>query len=138
MASTRIKGRQLALQFDAEDYWADATACTLENEEADDDTTTFADAAEGGGRAYFLNITAIQSTDTASFWRYVWDRSGETVPFVYAPHGNPTPTAAQPHFTGMCTIGPRPTIGGEAGRDTTYTFETRFDVDGVPVLDDGA
>lgn len=139
MASKRIKGRQLALQFDATDYWADATACTLDNEEAEGDVTTFADAAEqGGARQYFLNITAVQSTDTESFWRYVWEHTGEDVPFIYAPHGNETPTEAQPHFTGNCTIGPRPAIGGEAGRETTFTFETRFDVDGVPVMDTGA
>lgn len=140
MASTRIKGRQLALKFGTPsvDYWADATAVTLENEEAEDDTTTFEDAAqEGGARTYYLNISAIQSTDTAAFWRYVWEHTGEEVPFIYAPHGNAVPSATQPHFTGTAKVGPRPAIGGEAGRETTFTFETRFDVVGVPVMDDG-
>lgn len=139
--STRIKGRQLALQFGTPsiDYWADQTACVLDNEEADSDTTTFADAAaEGGARQYFLSLTAVQSTDTASFWRYVWEHSGEKVPFVYAPHGNETPSESKPHFVGTCTIGPRPAIGGEAGATSTYTFETRFDVEGTPVMDTGA
>lgn len=137
--STRIKGRQLALQFGTTDYWADQTSVVLDNEEADSDTTTFEDAAaEGGARQYFLELAAVQSTDTESFWRYIWEHTGETVPFVYAPHGNEVPTAAQPHFTGNCVIGARPKIGGEAGRASTYTFETRFDVEGTPVLDTGA
>lgn len=139
MASTRIKGRQLGLTIDGVDYWADQTAVTLENEEADEDTTTFEDAAAAGGaRQYFLNITAIQSTDTASFWRLCWERTGDDVPFIYAPHGNATATDARPHFVGTCTIGARPAIGGEAGRDVTYTFETRFDVVGEPTLSVGA
>ena len=51
--------------------------------------------------------------------------------------GNETATASQPHFTGTLTIGPPPRIGGEAGRDSTYTFETRFDLADKPVKDTG-
>lgn len=135
MASPRIKGRQLALIIDGVNYWADQTACVLDNEEGDEDTVTFEDAAAAGGaRQYFLSLTALQSTAGDSFWRYCWDNTGEDVPFVYAPHGNAAASATQPHFTGTCTIGPRPAIGGEAGRDVTYTFETRFDVIGTPAL----
>lgn len=138
--STRIKGNALALKFGTPpvDYWCDTTAVTLENEEADSDVTTFCDAADGGGRTYFLNITAIQSTDVESLWRYIWDQSGEEVPFTYAPHGNAEATPAQPHFIGTAKIGPKPSIGGEAGVNVTQVFETRWDVVGVPTLDDGS
>lgn len=138
--SARIRGRQLMLTMGtpANDFWADATSVILDNEEADQDTVTFEDAAQAGGAVQeFLTITAIQSTDPDSLWSYVWDHVGEDVPFVYAPHGNEEPTAAQPHFTGTCTIGSRPSIGGEAGRTNTYTFETRWDVVGKTVKDDG-
>lgn len=141
MGSSRIRGKQLMLTLGTPgtDYWADATSVVLDNEEADQDTVTFEDAAEDGGpRQEFLQITAIQSTDADSLWSYVWDHTGEDVPFVYAPHGNETPTASQPHFTGTCTIGARPSIGGEAGRTNTYTFETRWDVVGKTVKDDGS
>lgn len=140
MGSTRIKGTALALQLGtpAVDYWADATSVVLDNEEADQDTVTFEDAAAGGGRQYFLQITALQSTATGSFWRMVWDQAGEEVPFTYAPHGNETATAAQPHFLGTCKIAAKPRIGGDAGTSNTYTFEIRLDVIGEPVLDDGS
>ncbi|NTW39348.1 MAG: hypothetical protein HGA44_05565 [Cellulomonadaceae bacterium] len=141
MGSTRIKGKQLALKFGtpAVDYWADTTKCEMNNEKADEDTVTFEDAAvPGGARLYYLDLTGVQSTDTASLWRYIWEHTGEEVPFTYAPHGNAVATPAQPHFVGTIKIGPRPVIGGEAGRDTTFTFDSRWDIVGVPVLDDGA
>lgn len=130
--STRIKGTKLQLKIDATDYWADVTSVTLENEEADGDVTTFEDASLGGAVTYFLNITAIQSTATASFWRMVWENTGDEVAFIYAPHGNATASATEPHFTGTVKIGSKPFIGGEAG--TTYTFETRMDIIGVPTM----
>lgn len=139
--STRIRGRQLALKLGTppKDHWADTTACLLENEEADDDTVTFADAAEPGGAIQeFLNITGIQSTDEESLWTYLWDHAGEEVAFTYAPHGNPEPSVSQPHFLGTCTLGTRPALGGEAGRENTYTFETRWDVIGKVTKDTGA
>lgn len=136
--SNRIKGKALRLTLDGEDHWADLTACRIDNEEADDDTVTFQDAAqEGGARQWFMEITAIQSTDPTSFWSLVWDSSGTKVPYVYAPHGNETPSPTQPHFVGVLEIGPPPAIGGEAGRTTTYTFETRFDLEAKPVKDTG-
>jgi hypothetical protein len=139
MGSNRIKGKALRLTLDGENVWADITKVELDNEEGSADVVTFQDASQpGGGRQYFLNMSAVQSTDTASFWAMVWAQSGEDVPFVFAPHGNEVATASQPHFTGICTVGPRPKVGGEAGRDNTYTFDTRFDVVGIPVLDDGA
>lgn len=137
MASTRIKGKALGFQLAAVDYWADNISVVLDNEEKDSDKVTFGDVASGGARQYFMEVNAVTSTDTESMWRYIWENSGETqVPFVFAPHGNPTATAAQPHFTGTCTIGPKPAIGTEA--DQTSDFEVRFDIDGVPVMDDGS
>lgn len=136
--STRIKGAALALSFGGTDYWADATSVTLENEEASSDVTTFADAAAGGARQFFFNVSAIQSTAAGSFWRYVWDNTGNSVAFRYAPHGNATATADQPHYLGTAKVGPKPTLGGEAGANTTFTFEVRFDVEGVPTPDYGA
>lgn len=128
--STRIKGKALLLTIGGTDQWADIMSAVLDSEEAEKDTVTFADAAEGGGQQFFFSISAIQSTDANSFWTYCWDHSGETVAFVFAPHGNNTATASQPHFKGNCVIAKKPTIGGEAGK--TYAFETRFDIEGTP------
>ena len=121
MASTRILGVGLKLTLDGTDYWADVTSAKITSEDAD--VTTFEDAARGGGRKYLLTFSAVQSTDEASLWKYIWDHSGEAVDFVYAPHGNATAEAGKPHFTGKVRIGNPPDIGGEAGITNTYTFE---------------
>lgn len=136
--STRIKGAALALQFGGTDYWADSTSVVLDNEDAAGDVTTFADAAAGGARQFYFTVSATQSTESASFWRYVWANTSNEVAFRYAPHGNESATADAPHFIGTVTIGPKPSIGGDAGSTKTYTFETRFDLVGEPVLDTGA
>jgi len=130
--SNRIKGTKLMLKLGATDHWADITAYNLTNEEADSDVTTFADAAAGGSRQFKLSGTAVQSTDTTSFWSYVWANTGQTVGFTLSPHGNSSATAAQPLFTGNVKIGAKPPIGGEAGVNS-FTFDFEWDLVGDPV-----
>ncbi len=134
--STRIKGANLSLMIGSPpvEYKADISASTITNEEKSADVTTFADVVAGDDRDYFLNFSAIQSTDAASLWDYVWENAGlEAVAYTYAPHGNAAPSAAEPHFTGTLTIGPAPTLGGEAGKDNTYTFDAQWLLDAKPV-----
>lgn len=144
MGSTRIRGNkkpQLTLGTPGLDHSADVISWTIENDEADADVVTFEDAANGGGRQFYLRGSAIQSTDSAAFWRYVWENSGETeVPYTIAPHGNAVPTADEPHFVGTLTIGPKPTIGGEASSSATsaFSFDYEFAIDGEPTMDTGA
>ncbi|TDL43600.1 hypothetical protein [Microbacterium oleivorans] len=141
MGSTRIKGNRkpvLTLGAPGSEFSADVISWSIENEEADSDVITFEDAANGGSRQYFLRGSAIQSTQTASFWRYVWENAGDTdVPFTIAPHGNATPSASEPHLVGTLTIGPKPTIGAEASTSASSasTFDYEFQIDGIPVLD---
>jgi hypothetical protein len=133
-SSTRIKGSALKLTIGTTDYWADITSAVLENEESDAGVTTFADAQAGGARTHYFTLTAIQSTDTGSFWRYVWANTGEVVSYEYAPHGNAEPSSSEPHFTGTVKIPPKPSIGGEAGTTTEFTFEVRMDCQEEPTL----
>jgi hypothetical protein len=143
MGSTRIRGNkkpQITLGAPGVDHSADVTTWNIENDEADADVVTFEDAAEGGGRQFFLRGTAVQSTQSAAFWRYVWENSGEEgVPYTIAPHGNAAPTADEPHFVGTLTIGPKPTIGAEAStsRTSASTFDFEFEIDGEPTMDTG-
>lgn len=138
MGNTRIAGNKkptLTLGSPGAQYATDLISYSIENEEADSDVVTFEDAAAGGSRQFFLRGTAIQSTDTASFWSYVWDNSGKpNVAYTIAPHGNTTPSATQPHFVGTLTVGPKPTIGGEASTSpsSAFTFEFEFQINGTP------
>lgn len=121
--STRITGAKLWLRLGTTDQAADIVSYTLTNEEADSNTVTFGDAMEGGKRQWKLNGSAIQSTDSTSFWSWVWANTGVTVAFTIAPHGNSSPTSAQPHFTGNVKIGRKPDLGGEAGASNEFTFD---------------
>lgn len=144
MGSPRIRGNRLpvlTLGTPGTSHAADLISWRIENEEADSDVVTFEDAAGGGGRQFFLRGSAVQSTATESFWRYVWENTGEEdVPYTIAPHGNVAPSAAEPHFVGTLSIGPKPSIGGEASTSTTsaFSFDYEFAIDGEPTLDAGA
>ncbi len=138
--STRIKGASLLLSLGspAVDYMVDISKSEITNEEKSNDVTTFGDVAANDDRTYFLNASAVQSTDVDSLWDYIWENAGtEVVAYTYAPHGNAVASAAQPHFTGTLTIGPPPTIGGEAGKENTYTFEFQWELDAKPTKDIG-
>lgn len=133
MSSTRIYGRALWLTIDGEDKAADIKECTLEHDDGNTDQMTFGDAAAGVTAAK-LSLTAIQSTATASFWRWCWENSGTEVPFKMAPHGNAVATADQPHISGTVTVGPRPLIGGKADPRTAYDFKTEWQAEVDPTL----
>jgi hypothetical protein len=132
IANGKYKGKSLSLTIDSVEYNMDVTSVVLDNEEADNDATTFADLASGGARQWFIEAEAISDYGTGSLWSYVWDNAGtDGVAFVIKPYENATPTATQPHFTGTLKVGPKPGgIGGTAGE--TFTFEVRFDVIGEP------
>lgn len=126
MTSKKIYGKALILTIDGVDHAADVIEANLSFEDADTDGLTFGDAMTIGDQGK-LAITAIQSTDTASFWRTVWENALEKgVPFRLAPHGNLTATADQPHVSGTVDIGPRPAIGGAADPKKAYQFEVEW------------
>lgn len=144
MGSKRIAGNKrplLTLGTPGTDQSADLISYSIENEEADANVVTFEDAENGGDRQFFLRGSAIQSLATLSFWRYAWESTGETdVPYTVAPHGNPVPSAEEPHLVGTLTIGPKPFVGGEADTDpkSAFQFDFEWKIDGEPTLDTGA
>lgn len=128
-ASTRIRGKALTFKLATTDYSIDATSVVLQNEEAADDVITFCETGQQNVQ-WFFEVEAITSTDATSFWSYCWDNAGDEVAFVFAPHGNATPSTSQPHFTGTLNIGNKPSLGGAV--NSTFTFQKRFDLVGAP------
>lgn len=128
----RIIGNALTLKLANTDFWSDFAEYSLEPTSSDKDTLTFADAASGVTSKWVLKGKAIQSTAPASLWSKVWEASGTTVDFTLAPHGNDTPSAQQPHFTGKVKIGPKPPIGTAAGEEKGATFDFEWEVEGEP------
>lgn len=132
MGSKRIKGTKLSLKIDNTEYNGDATSYEFTHEDADAGLVTFADAADGNTKDWMLTVGLVQSTDPSSLFMQIWDNAGRTgVPYVLAPHGNATPTAAQPHFKGTLTLPLPARLGGEAGT-AEYDTEAEFRLDGKP------
>ena len=132
MAASKYKGKSLSITVDSVEYNMDLTSIVLQNEEADDDATTFADLATGGAVQWFFEIEAVSDYSEDSLWSFLWTSAGDSdVAFVFKPYGNATPTASQPHFTGTFNVGSKPSVGGTANE--VFTFEARLDVNGEPV-----
>jgi len=134
---TRLKGNTLQLLIGTVELNLQASSVVMDNEEANGDVTTFADAAAGGARQHFFQITAVQSLAAESYWRYLWENTGEEGTFSFAPAGNAVASASEPIFTGTLKVGPKPSIGGAAGATTTHTFDYRMDINDEPVMDVG-
>ena len=126
-----IGTRLLKLEIDAVEFSAQLTNARLAPTDSDSDTVTFADAAAGGSKDWHLQATAVQDAAAGTLWTKVFDESGTTVPYTLIPYGNAIPTAEQPHFEGMVTIGAPDGdfLGGEANASATSKFT--FDIDWV-------
>jgi hypothetical protein len=136
--STRIKANKLRFEIDGDNYWADFSTVTFSSEDASAEVNTFYDAGLGGKRDFYFTVSGVQSTDTGSLWKAMWDAAGDEVPFVYAPHGNAAASATEPHITGTVRIPAKGSfiLGGEASADGTFSFDgVRMDVVGEPVYD---
>ena len=131
MGSPRIKGTGLRLEIDGTDYWADCTSVVLDQDPAVVLKDAWGSTVDTWGGWYFA-VTAVQSTDPTSLWSLLWTHEHKSACVTYAPHGNPTPTADQPHFTAAVVLGKAPTLGGDAGEGVEYVFTTRLECRGKP------
>lgn len=97
--------------------------------DSDNDTLTFADAAEGGAKDYFFQGNALQDdgADGSAFWSFVENNVGASVGVTIMPQGNTTATTTQPHRTATCTVAnfDGDYFGGEA--NSSATFKNVFD-----------
>lgn len=133
IANGKYKGKSLSIMVDGSEYNMEVRSVVLQNEEADDDATTFADLASGGAVQWFFEGEANSDYGTGTLWNYLWTHAGETdVDFVFKPYGNEAASAAKPHFTGTLNVGSKPPVGGTANE--TFSFEFRLDVNGEPVM----
>lgn len=93
--SPRIPGTGLTLtvldpvDHNPVNFWADAIEVVLnvENKRTSETLNASDMPIATTGRWYF-EVTAVQSTAEDSLWSLLWGHEYETVPVVYAPHGN--------------------------------------------------
>lgn len=128
---TALGTRLLTASVGGTDYTAQISDCRITSAESDSDFTTFADAAAGGARDYFLVFKAVQDPATGTLWDKVWTAPGSTVAVSIKPAGGTTTASpTQPHFTGNVVVSEPDgdLLGGEADKSTTsrFTFEGKW------------
>ena len=124
-----IGTRKLKLEIDGVERSVELTNARLAPQDAEADTVTFAEAAEGGSKDWHLQGTAVQDAATGTIWTAVFEEAGTDVTYTLMPYGNETPSATEPHFTGTVTIG-QPDgdfLGGEANASPKARFTVDID-----------
>jgi hypothetical protein len=125
MSATPLGTRLLKIKIGTVEFNADVKSVKITSAAADSDFTTFADAAAGGKRDYFLEFTATQDpADATSIWTMVFDAAGTTAAVKVLPYGGATVSATNPLFSGNVTIVEPDGVllGGEADASTTAKF----------------
>lgn len=141
--STRLKANNLLFQINTtgttwKDFSYDCISFAVKSEDASNDTTTFYDATVGGAVDIYIEAELIQSTESTSFWQFLYANPGKELGFRYAPHGNGDAvgnplSADKPGYTGTLRTARimAPGLGGAASVDGTFNSDTvRFDVVG--------
>jgi hypothetical protein len=121
--------RKLTLTIDGDEVAPEVSTAVITAKDASSDFVSFAAAAAGGSREYGLKLTMVQDPAAGSLWDQVWAHAGDDVAVVVRPHGNATPSASEPHFTGTVTISEPDgdLLGGEADASTSARFTTEVE-----------
>lgn len=122
--------RFLKIKVGSTEYTSTVSECAVGSNPADSDFTSYADAASGGARDWYLKMKVAQDMATGSLWRYLWDNPGTSVAVKVNPYGNATATTSEPHYSGNVTVSlpDGDLIGGPANKATTakHTFEVQW------------
>lgn len=122
---TKVSPRLIVLEIDSVDVSDQVSSATITSAASDSDFMSFADARSGGSRDYALNMTIAQDHAASTLWDAIWTGAGDEIEGVYAPYGNATPSAGQPHysFTAIIAEPDGDFLGGEA-TDSTNAVAT--------------
>lgn len=116
-----LTARTLVITVAATDYTAQVFTAEVESGPADEDDVTYAEAAAGGGRVYFLNLKMTQDMATTTLWKKVFSAAGTDVAILLKPYGNATASTSQPHYSASANVREPDgvLIGGEADSSAT-------------------
>lgn len=117
----RVSPRLITLEVETTDRSDEVSKAVITSAPAESDFMSFAEAAAGGARDYMLNLIIAQDHASSTLWDLIWTGAGTEIDGVYAPYGNETPSAGQPHYSFSATV-KEPDgdfLGGEATDSTT-------------------
>lgn len=121
----RIKGKSIVFEVDGTEYAGNLSNAVISSEV---NTLGFGDYTDS--LDFTLAVTGFQDTAASSLHSVLWANPGQTVNISYAPHGNASPSAAQPWFTMTGYAETLPDIGGEAGE--YFVYDLTFILDAKP------
>lgn len=122
----RIKGKSIVFEVDGTEYSGAVSNVTFSSAVGTLGFGNYEDSLD-----FTCAVTGFQDTATSSLWSELFANPGATIALTYAPHGNATPSSAQPHFTATGYAETVPDLGGAAGE--YFVFDLNIILDGKPV-----
>jgi hypothetical protein len=121
----RIKGKSIVFEVDGTEYAGQTSNVVFSSAVG---TLGFGNYEES--LDFTCAVTGFQDTAAASLHSELWANPGASVDITFAPHGNATATADQPHFTATGYAETVPDLGGAAGE--FFVYDITFILDGKP------
>jgi len=121
----RIKGKSIIFEVDGTEYAGQTSNVVFSSAVG---TLGFGDYTDS--LDFTCAVTGFQDTAAASLHSALWADPGASVTISFAPHGNATPTSAEPWFTATGYAETVPDIGGAAGE--FFVYDINFILDGKP------
>ena len=121
----RIKGKSIVFEVDGTEFSGQTSNVTFSSAVG---TLGFGDYTDS--LDFTCAVTGFQDTAAASLHSELWANPGATVTLTFAPHGNATPSASEPHFTATGYAETVPDLGGAAGE--FFVYDITFILDGKP------
>lgn len=121
----RIKGKSIVFEVEGTEYSGGVSNVTFSSAVG---TLGFGDYEDS--LDFTCAVTGFQDTAAASLHSYMWANPGVSVDITYAPHGNATATANEPHFTATGYAETVPAVGGAAGE--YFVYDLNIILDGKP------
>ena len=123
---SRIKGKTIVFEVDNTEFSGAVSNVTFSSAVG---TLGFCDYEDS--LDFTCVVTGFQDFAGASLHTQLWGNPGVSIDLTYAPHGNATPSANQPHFTATGYAETCPDIGGAAGE--FFVYDLNIILDGKPV-----
>jgi hypothetical protein len=121
----RIKGKSIVFEVDGTEFAGQVSNVTFSSAVNTLGFGNYVDSLD-----FTCAVSGFQDTAAASLHSELWANPGQTVNISFAPHGNATPTAAQPHFTATGYPEIVPDLGGAAGE--FFVFDLNLILDEKP------
>jgi len=121
----RIKGKSVVFEVDGTEYAGQVSNVTFSSAVNTLGFGNYEDSLD-----FTCAVSGFQDTAAASLHSELWANPGANVTISFAPHGNTTPSAAQPWFTATGYAETVPDLGGTAGE--FFVYDINFILDGKP------